>query len=248
MISVVYAWLAILTVACVLVMNGWLALTLQRLSVPADKTRRMVATSVLGLFGWLLISGALAYSGFLAQWDARPPHLAVIPLVALIAVVLIHRASGFRRLIEITPRHWPVAMESFRIGVELAFWGLFLAGGAPTQVTFEGRNFDVLVGLSAPLIALAIMRFKLSPRWVIVWNVAGLGILFNTIITTFTSTPGPLHLNWPGEPFTAFATWPFVWIPGLLAPLAIFLHLFSIRQNAALIRQNKAPEGLHTKP
>ena len=102
---------------------------------------------------------------------------------------------------------------------------------APAQATFEGRNFDVLVGLSAPLVALAIWKGWLPRRAVVCWNVLGLLVLSNTIFTTISSTPGPLHLNWPGLPFTAFATWPFVLIPGFLAPLAILLHLFSIRQN-----------------
>lgn len=121
----------------------------------------------------------------------------------------------------------------------MCFWGLFATGGAPIQVTFEGRNIDAVVGLTAPLIAAAMARFGLGPRAVIAWNIAGLGILFNAIFTTLTSMPGPLHLNWPGEPFTAFATGPFVWIPAFLAPLAIFLHVFSIRQHLALVRQSR---------
>ena len=47
------------------------------------------------------------------------------------------------------------------------------------------------------------------------------------------SAPGPPHLDWPGEPFTAIAAWPVVWIPALLAPPAILLHAASIRQSLA---------------
>ena len=47
------------------------------------------------------------------------------------------------------------------------------------------------------------------------------------------SAAGPLHLDWPGEPFTAIAAWPVVWIPALLAPAAISLHAASIRQSLA---------------
>ena len=48
-----------------------------------------------------------------------------------------------------------------------------------------------------------------------------------------TGGSGPLHLNWPGEPFTAIAAWPVIWVPGLLAPIGIFLHVVSIRQSFA---------------
>lgn len=184
---------------------------------------------------WLAFTAMLARSGFLSQWDAKPPHFPIVPIVALAGVVLLHLSRPIRAAIAATPRHWPVAFQTFRIGVELAFWGLFLSGGAPVQVTFEGRNFDVLVGLTAPLIAFAIARFDLRPRFVIMWNALGLAVLFNTIVTTISSLPGPLHLRWPGAAFTAFGEWPFVWIPAFLAPLAIFLHIFSIRQNLAIL-------------
>ncbi|RKI05803.1 hypothetical protein D7Y13_21655 [Corallococcus praedator] len=59
----------------------------------------------------------------------------------------------------------------------------------------------------------------------------GLAVLANTIFTVATSAPGPLHLDWPGVPFTAIATWPVIWLPALLAPLAVFLHVMSLCQN-----------------
>jgi hypothetical protein len=98
------------------------------------------------------------------------------------------------------------------------------------QVTFEGRNFDILVGLTAPVAAWLVARRLASPAAVLCWNLAGLAVLANTIGTVATSVPGPLHLAWPGEPFTALAEWPLVWLPAFLAPLAVLLHIFSLRQ------------------
>jgi hypothetical protein len=237
MIDYVFAGLTALTILCAVLVTAGLTQVLKRLDISAGKKSSIVVGSLVVIAGWLLLTAGLAQSGVLSVWDAKPPRFPLIPIAALISIVLINRSGLFRKLLAMTPRHWPVAMQSFRIGVELAFWGLFASGGAPVQVTFEGRNIDALVGLTAPLMAVAIARFGLGPRAVIAWNIAGLGILFNAIFTTLTSMPGPLHLNWPGEPFTAFATGPFVWIPAFLAPLAIFLHVFSIRQSLALIRQ-----------
>jgi hypothetical protein len=47
----------------------------------------------------------------------------------------------------------PVALQTFRVGVELAFWRLHTEGLAPIQITFDGRNFDALVGLTVPCVA-----------------------------------------------------------------------------------------------
>ena len=131
------------------------------------------------------------------------------------------------------PPWQPVALQTFRVGVELAFWRLHAEGFAPVQVTFEGRNFDALVGLTAPVVAAGIAFGWLGPRMTIAWNLFGLAMLFNAIGTVATSTPGPLHLSWTGEPLTAIAAWPIIWIPALLAPIGISLHVVSIRQALA---------------
>jgi hypothetical protein len=67
-----------------------------------------------------------------------------------------------------------------------------------------------------------------------------LAMLLSAIGTVATSTPGPLHLNWPGEQFTAIAAWPVIWIPALLAPIGISLHVVSIRQALARTAARRA--------
>ena len=165
------------------------------------------------------------------DWTALPPRWPLLPLTALGTFVLLGQTLTFRRLLAELPPWQPVALQTFRVGVELAFWRLHMEGLAPVQVTFEGRNFDGLVGLTAPMVAAGIASGWFGPRMTIAWNLFGLAMLVNAIGTVATSTPGPLHLNWPGEPFTAIATWPVIWIPALLAPIGIFLHVVSIRQS-----------------
>ena len=48
-----------------------------------------------------------------------------------------------------------------------------------------------------------------------------------------TSVPGPLKLAWPGEPFAEFASWRLICLPAFLAPLAVFMHMASLRQHLA---------------
>ncbi len=100
-------------------------------------------------------------------------------------------------------------------------------------MTFEGRNFDILVGLAAPVIALLVARGRISPRVVLARNNAGLLILASTVARVATSTPGPLHRDGPGAPFTDLAAWPVIWLPAILVPFAAFLHIVSLRQSRA---------------
>ena len=197
------------------------------------RPRTLAASVAAGLIVWLGATAALAQSGVLGVWTAFPPRWPLLPLTALVDVLHPRPDSHIREAPAKVPAWQPVALQTFRVGVELAFWRFHAEGVAPVQVTFEGRNFDALVGLTAPVIAAGIAFGWLGPRATIAWNLFGLAMLFNAIGTVATSTPGPLHLNWPGEPFTAIASWPVIWIPALLAPIGIFLHVVSILQSVS---------------
>jgi hypothetical protein len=208
-----------------------IALGLARAARRAEIPLSLARSVAVGMIVWLGVSSALVRSGVLADSTALPPRWPLLPLTALGTLILLSLTRTFRQLLPEIPPWQPVALQTFRVGVELAFWRLHAEGVAPIQVTFEGRNFDVLVGLTAPLIAAGIAFNWFGPRVTIAWNVFGLAMLANAIGTVATSAPGPLHLNWPGEPFTAIASWPVIWIPAFLAPVGIFLHIVSIRQS-----------------
>ncbi len=203
--------------------------------------RTLAASVASGLCAWLVATATLAQGGVFGDGTARPPRWPLLPLIALGTVGILSRTRTFRRLLAEVPSWQPVALQAFRIGVELAFWQLHRGGLAPAQVTFEGRNFDGLVGLTAPVVAVGIAVGWFGPRLAIAWNLFGLLMLFNAIGTVATSAPGPVHLDWPGEPFTAIATWPVIWIPAFLAPAGIFLHFISIRQSLGRLAR-RGPE------
>jgi hypothetical protein len=217
-----------LVVLVVAVLGLWAA----RRSVP------LAVGVVAGLSAWLLLGALLASAGVLSNWTARPPRMALLAPTALLAGFVLSRTSTARAMIASTPLAWPVAFQTFRVLVELVLFALYRTGRAPVQVTFEGRNLDVLVGLTAPLLAWWVARRRSAPGLVVTWNVLGLAMLANTVFTVVTSLPGPQHLHWPGAPFTAPATWPVVWLPSFLAPLAATLHAVSLQQTIPLLRAN----------
>jgi hypothetical protein len=118
----------------------------------------------------------------------------------------------------------------FRVGVESAFALMHRAGLAPVQVTPWGWNFDVFIGLSAPLLAICIATGRARFGAIVAWNLVGIAFLLTAIGLVASSVPGPLRANWPDPPFTAIATWPAVWIPAFFAPLGLALHVASLSQ------------------
>jgi hypothetical protein len=170
-------------------------LGLARAARRAGLPKALAAYVAAGLCLWLGAAVALAQSGVLADWTALTPRWPLLPLTALGTSVLLGLTPKYRRLLAELPPWQPVGLQTFRLAVEVAFWRLHMEGVAPVQVTFEGRNFDALVGLTAPLVAAGIAFGWLGPRITIAWNLFGLAMLLSAIGTVATSTPGPLHLK-----------------------------------------------------
>ncbi len=192
----------------------------------AHHSRRLAGGVVGVIAAWLAATAALAATGALLAW--APPRLPLLPATTMVAFVLASRTAAMRALLRATPRAWPIAAQAFRVAVELILYALYAEGRAPARITFEGRNLDILVGLTAPLVAWQVAR-RGATTLAIAWNLAGLAVLANTIVAVMTALPGPLHADGVA-PFTEVARWPMVWLPGFLAPLAIALHVIALQQ------------------
>lgn len=129
------------------------------------------------------------------------------------------------------PSHWLVLMQSFRIIVELLLLFAFIAGKLPVQMTFEGRNFDVVTGLLALPVGYLLLRKKSNAKKLaIAFNIIGLLLLLNVLAIAILSMPTSLRyfMNEPAN--TLVAQFPFILLPGVLVPVAYGLHIFSLRQ------------------
>jgi len=192
---------------------------------------RFAGVSMLVVTAWVALLGYLSLSGVFANFQSLPPRMLPALLVPLIAGFLLLRTAGARQLLARTPPQWPIYAQSFRIVMEIILWLLFLQHRAPAIMTFEGRNADILVGLTAiPVAYLCFVRRAWSPRVAFWWNVAGILILLNVVVHAQLSTPSPLRVFVTDPPVTFIAYWPYILLPGFLVPLAWLLHAASLIQ------------------
>jgi hypothetical protein len=115
--------------------------------------------------------------------------------------------------------------------MELILWLLYEQKIVPKQMTFEGLNMDILVGLSAPLVGWMCLRPGRWKLWLArIWNFAALLILGNIVLIAIISTPSPLRffMNEPAN--TIVGSFPFIWLPGFVVPVAVLAHFISLRQ------------------
>jgi hypothetical protein len=227
-------FVSLLFVGLVLAIGGVLVAGVRaasrRAALSSSETSGVTAGAALAIAGWLGVVAALAGLGVFTHFDARPPRLLLVVGAAVVLFAAISRTPLFKRLLAAAPRSWPIAIQTMRIPIELSLWVLCLLGRIPEHLTFEGRNVDILVGITAPLTAFALHRGWIRTRGAILWNAASLAALTNIVVMAVTSIPGPLHLDWPGVPNTVVAEFPWVWLPGFLVPLALFGHVTSLRQ------------------
>jgi hypothetical protein len=187
-------------------------------------------TAVL-LVAWLLLLGILSIRGFFADFSALPPRLAFAMLPPLLLVLLFVRSrAGKEFLLHIQPQ-WLIYLQSFRILVEIALWFLVRNGILPVQMSFEGRNFDILTGLLAfPVGYYCFVKKSWPPVAALLYNIAGLVLLVNIVTISTLSMPTPLRVFHNQPDSSVLTRFPFIYVSGLLVPLAYTLHILSLRQ------------------
>jgi hypothetical protein len=198
--------------------------------------RERLRALLIGLPLWLLYVGVLSYSGVASNTALRPPGIVYIALPPVLFVFLVFARSGAgARIASAFPLWVTIAMQTFRIGVELLLHRLSVDGLAPRMVTYQGVNIDIWIGLSAPLIAWISTRGRWGERLSLGWNIVGLLSLANAITLGALTAPG-LNLIHSEVPNLAIGAFPFTYIAGFFAPLAMALHALSIRALRAGLR------------
>jgi hypothetical protein len=198
-------------------------------AVGLDRLSSRLLIFVLAL--WIFFQGALATSGFYLRDDLVPPRLilfAILPAVAGIAVYFIFFRKQF---IERLPLKLLTISHIVRIPVELCLYWLFTAGLEPQMMTFEGRNFDILSGLLAPVVYVAAFRNGTVNRGILIaYNIVGLVLLANVVTIAALSTPSPIQqLNFD-VPNRGVLLFPYIWLPAIVVPIVLFSHLASVWQ------------------
>jgi len=202
-----------------------------RANLPAEEKRNNILAAIVFMIVWLMFTLIISLSGFLSDYNAMPPHLLLIVLPPLIFILVLFKASQFNDLTRQFNVFFLVYAQSFRILMEFILWLLYRYNVIPVQMTFEGQNFDILVGITAPFVAyFCFVRKTWSPKVALVWNFAGILLLANIVIVAILSTPYPFRyfMNEPAN--TIVFGFPFIWLPAFVVPFAFLLHLIAIKR------------------
>jgi hypothetical protein len=188
-----------------------------------------------------------ALSGILARFDLKPPPL----MAAAVASVALGVGLGLSPLgaeLAGLPLWVLVGWQSFRLPLELIMHEAALEGLMPNVMSFSGKNFDILSGLSALILAICVRHFRVPRSVVAAWNVMASALLLVIIVIAVAATPlvrafGDSELN------TWVAYFPYVWLPGVMVLSAAMGHvvitrrLLAERQRSPLDRGAASPSA-----
>jgi hypothetical protein len=145
------------------------------------------------------------------------------------------------------PQHWLIGVQLYRtLGV--IFLILYAGGKLPGLFAWPAGLGDVLVGVLAPVVAIAYWR---GPRknadLVLAWNLFGLADLVVAVMTGMLTSPSPFQLFAFDLPNELASQFPLVLVPVFLVPLSILLHLASLtKRHQDALRDNHRRETART--
>ncbi len=224
---VLLAFVAI-PVALAAVLAWGAAVSWRRAGADISAARRVGVLTLVASATWMAITWIAAASGVLANFERTPPPFGILVLFVFILAFALAFGRLGTRLSTSLPLWLLVAVQGFRLPLELAMHAMYERGVMPIQMTYSGRNFDIVTGVTAVAVALLVWSGRVGRRFVLAWNILGLVLLANVVTVAILGTPrfqyfGPEHLNvWVTHP-------PFVWLPAVMVLAALAGHLVIFR-------------------
>ena len=184
---------------------------------------------VVCITAWLLLQGAVSYAGFYENFSL-PPRLFLTGVgPALLVIVFLLMMRNTRMLIhQLSPGDlaW---IHVVRIPVEAGLFMLYAHKVIPEYMTFEGRNFDIIAGITAPMVAIAYKKQWIGNKALLIWNFICLGLLLNIVIHAIICAPFPVIQQMAfDQPNLAVFSFPYAYLPTVIVPIVLFSHLAAI--------------------
>ncbi|TWW11136.1 hypothetical protein E3A20_05470 [Planctomyces bekefii] len=212
---------ALITVAIVL---GWI------IRLPLSRRDKLVP--LVGGVLILLVSGAVGASGMVEDFSEFPPPMMGVLLSVLVLSCGAALSPWGGRLALAASYRELIGLQSFRFLPEILLDLAWRDGVAPIQMTYHGRNFDIITAVTALAIFLLWSKLRSERSWAIFHSVIGIGLLLNILAVAVLSMPTPLRI-FENDPANTFVTqFPYIWLPAIHVFAAILLHGLTLRKLA----------------
>lgn len=227
------AFVGIVAAVVVMLVVGTQAAGPRLRETPAYTTRWTRGTA-LALLLWLAVTAAIPASGVL-EAPGTPPRVMFFFVVSNLAAVIFAFSRAGTRLAVGLPVAALVGFHAFRLPLELVLHQWYAEGVVPVQMTYAGRNLDIVTGILGVVIGLVSWRRGPSRPLVWIFALVGFALLVNVATVAVLSSPVPFRA-FTNEPTLLLAYHaPYAWIvpvcvaPALAGHLVLFRWLWRTR-------------------
>lgn len=194
---------------------------------------------LITIVGWMIVQGIIGNTGFYTVTDTLPPRFLLTIAPPVLFMIILFATKKGRVFIDGLQLKWLTLLHVIRIPIEIVLLFLFLEKTIPGIMTFEGRNPDILSGITAPLLYYFVFIKRTWGRnALLAWNFICLGLLVNIVTIAILSAPFPFQQLGLGQPNIAVLYFPYILLPAVVVPLVLFSHIAAIRR--LLTRESQA--------
>ncbi|GGD44289.1 hypothetical protein GCM10011514_05280 [Emticicia aquatilis] len=187
--------------------------------------------TLIFLISWAILQSFAALSGLYLNTSAVPPRILLSLLPVFIFIGVLFNSQKGKAFIDSLSLEKLTLLHTVRVPVEIVLYWLFLHKAIPQLMTFEGRNFDILAGITAPIIYYFVfVKKKLSHKILLGWNIVCLLLLINIVVNAILASPVPFQQFAFEQPNIAILYFPYNLLPSVVVPLVLFSHLVVIRR------------------
>ena len=154
-----------------------------------DRAATLRAATII-VIGWFILAIVLAWADAYRGTEDRIPTIQYGILVpVLIGGLLIWRSPRLARIIDPLPQHWLIGVQLYRV-FGVIFLILYATGKLPGLFALPAGLGDVLVGVLAPVVAIAYRRGPRENTYLVsAWNLFGLADLVVAVTAGFLTSP-----------------------------------------------------------
>ena len=159
-----------------------------------------------------------------------PPRFVLMVLPPILFILILLSSNFGKTYLNNLSLKNLTLIHAIRIPIEIVLWALYEEKLVPQLMTFEGANFDILSGISAPFVFYYLHKNEnYNKFFLIVWNVFCLILLLIIVTIAVLSAPSPFQQLAFEQPNIGVLHHPFNWLPSFLVPVVLFCHLASLR-------------------
>lgn len=174
---------------------------------------------------WSIFQSILAMTGFYKNTDLIPPRflLVILPAFSFLLYGLSSRPLNW--ILRNRKTELSTFLHTVRIPIEIVLFYLFTYKMVPELMTFEGRNYDIIAGITAPIIGILWMKKTIGRPAMIVWNILALCLVLFILFNGILSSELPIQMFGFDQPNKAVNYFPFILLPATVVPIVIYTHI-----------------------